>query len=67
MGLDPHRELAVNIKLIRGTSMAATVSGGRWFRLEELDALEEPEDVLEVDVEDVHANAVNAHHAIGVN
>ena len=47
--------------------MAATVSGGRWFRLEELDALEEPEDVLEVDVEDVHANAVNAHHAIGVN
>jgi len=67
MGLDPHQEQAVNIKLIRGTSMAATVSGGRWFQLEELDALEEQEDVLEVDVEDVHANNVNAHHAIGVN
>ena len=26
-----------------------------------------PEEALEVDVEDVHANAVNAHHAIGVN
>jgi hypothetical protein len=29
--------------------------------------LEVPEEALEVDVEDVHANAVNAHHAIGVN
>ena len=76
MGSDHKQELEVieqrgverDIKLIREMSMVGTNRGERWFLLvEQEDAQEEPEDVPVVDVEDVPANAADAHLAHATN